>query len=46
MEEKLKKEEAPELALSDEGAIVEQTKGEIRGRWVDNPPTPYVSTRT
>ena len=44
MEENFKKEEAP--ALSDVGAIVEQTKGEIRGRFVDNPPTPYVSTRS
>lgn len=32
----------PELA--DAGAVVEQTKGEIRGRWVDDGP-PFPSTR-
>jgi hypothetical protein len=46
MEEKFPKEKEETPALSDAGAVVEQTKGEIRGRWVDSPPTPFISTRT
>jgi hypothetical protein len=41
--EENRKEEAP--VLSDAGAIIEQTKGEIRGRFVDNPPGPFPQTR-
>jgi hypothetical protein len=42
-DETLKEQET--LGLTDAGAVVEQTKGEIRGRWVDDSP-PYPSTRT
>lgn len=38
--------EQEEWVLIDSGAVVELTKGSPRGRWVDNPPCPYVSTRT
>lgn len=38
--------ELDEPVLIDSGAVVEQTKGSPRGRWVDHPPIPYVSTRT
>lgn len=38
-------EEHESLVLSDAGAVVKQTKGAPRGRWVDSPPIPYVSTK-
>ncbi len=50
MEEHVKEPETAKeqenLALTDAGAVVEQTKGEIRGRWIDSPPIPYISTRS
>ena len=53
MEEKVTEHEpleSPELeeagVLIDSGAIAEQTKGDPRGRWIDHPPIPYISTRT